>query len=116
MKKLAYIFALAMFFNTVYAADTPTLPATTEQSTTPVEKVDEIKKVGVKTGVRKPTGDVNKFWDNIDWDDMSADEQKLWSVLSDGSSWDKLSKEERAAATALGFNRKAWNSVPATSE
>ncbi len=110
MKKLAYIFALAMLFNSVYAADTPTLPATSEQSTTPVEKVE------AKTGVRKPTGDVNKFWDNIDWNDMSAEEQKLWSVLSDGASWDKLSKEERAAATALGFNRKAWNSVPAGSE
>lgn len=110
MRKLAYIFALAMLSNWVHAADMPTLPPTTEQSTAPVEKI------AVKTGVRKPTGDVNKFWDNIDWDDMSADEQKLWSVLSDGASWDKLNKEARAAATALGFNRKSWNSVPPSSK
>jgi hypothetical protein len=105
MKKLAHILALTVVSNWVHTG--PALAVTTA----PVEKVAE-----AKTGVRKPTGDVNKFWDNIDWNDLSADEQKLWGVLSDGSSWDKLSKEERAAATSLGFDRKSWNSVPATSK
>ncbi len=106
MRNLAYIFAIAMLSNNVFAADTATLP--TEQPSVQTEKA------GVKTGVRKPIGDVNKFWDNIDWNDMSEDEKQLWSVLSDGASWDKLSKEERAAASALGFDRKSWNSVPAS--
>jgi len=111
MKKLVYILALAVVSNWVYAESAPAAEAAT-----PVEKVVEAKKDGAKTGVRTPTGDVNKFWDEIDWNDLSAEEQKLWSVLSDGASWNKLSKEERAAATALGFNKKSWNSVPATSK
>ncbi|MGZ5049528.1 MAG: cytochrome c oxidase assembly factor Coa1 family protein [Methylobacter sp.] len=77
-----------------------------------------------KAGVRKPTGDVNEFWDNLSWDELSAEEKKLWAVLgwngriwgsetespvSEGTSWDNLSKEERAALTALGYNKKSWN-------
>ncbi len=111
MKRLVYVLALAVVSNWVYAEPVPAAEATT-----PVEKVAEAKKDGAKTGVRKPTGDVNKFWDAIEWDDLSAEEQKLWSVLSDGASWNKLSKEERAAATALGFDKKSWNSVPAASK
>jgi hypothetical protein len=111
MKKLVYVLALAVVSNWVYAESAPVTEATT-----PVEKIADAKKDGVRTGVRTPTGDVNKFWDEIDWNDLSAEEKELWSVLSDGASWDKLSKEERAAATALGFNKKSWNSVPATSK
>lgn len=79
------------------------------ESTAPVAE----PATAVHTGVRKPVGDVNKFWDAIPWEDLSPEEQQLWSALSDGASWDKMSEEARAAATALGFNRKAWNSVPA---
>ncbi|TAN68141.1 MAG: hypothetical protein EPN17_09900 [Methylobacter sp.] len=104
MKKLVCILALAVVSNGVCAESAPAA------ATTAVEA----QKDGVRTGVRTPTGDVNKFWDAIDWDDLSAEEQKLWSVLSDGASWNKLSNEERAAATALGFNKKSWNSVPAS--
>lgn len=111
MKKLFYILALAIVSNWVYAE-----PAPAAEAAAPVEKTAEAAKAGVRTGVRTPTGDVNKFWDAIDWNDMSAEEQKLWSVLSDGASWSKLSKEERAAATALGFDKKSWNSVPASSK
>jgi hypothetical protein len=111
MKKLVYVLALAVVSNWVYAE-----PAPADAATAPVEKVAEAKKEGARTGVRIPTGDVNKFWDEIDWNDLSAEEQKLWSVLSDGASWSKLSKEERAAATALGFDKKSWNSVPAGSK
>jgi hypothetical protein len=109
MKKLVYILVLAVVSNWVYAESAPAASA-------PVAKIADAKKDEVKTGVRKPTGDVNKFWDDIDWNDLSTEEQKLWGVLSDGASWNKLSKEERAAATALGFNKKSWNSVPASSE
>lgn len=109
MKKLVYVLTLAVVSNWVCAE-----PAPAAAAATPVEKVAEAKKDAAKTGVRTPTGDVNKFWDAIDWNDMSAEEQELWSVLSDGASWNKLSKEERAAATALGFNKKSWNSVPAS--
>ncbi len=103
MKKLVYMLAFAVFSNGLYAGSTPAAEATT-----PTEKIAD-----AKTGVRTPTGDVSKFWDEIDWNDLSAEEKKLWSVLSDGASWNKLSTEERAAATALGFNKKSWNSVPA---
>lgn len=106
MKKLVYIFALAVVSNWAYAESAPGAAA--------VEKTAEVKKDEVKTGVRKPTGDVNKFWDDIDWNDLSVEEQNLWEVLSDGASWDKLSKEKLAAATALGFDKKSWNSVPAS--
>jgi len=74
--------------------------------------------------VRKPTGDVNEFWGNFTWDDLSADEKKLWAVLgwngriwgsesespsSEETSWAKLSEAERAALTALGYDKKSWN-------
>ncbi len=108
MKKLVYVLALAVVSNWVYAESAP--------AAAPIEKVAEAKKDEAKTGVRKPTGDVNKFWDDIDWEDLSAEEQNLWEVLSDGASWDKLSKEKKAAATALGFDKKSWNSVPAASK
>ncbi len=111
MKKLVYILALAVVSNWVYAESAPVAEAGA-----PVEKVAEATNDGARTGVRTPTGDVNKFWDAIDWNDMSAEEQELWSVLSDGASWNKLSKEKRAAATALGFNKKSWDSVPAKSK
>jgi hypothetical protein len=108
MRKVVCILTLAVVSNWAYAES--------ERAPAPIEKAAEVKNDGAKTGVRKPTGDVNKFWDDIDWDDLSSEEQKLWEVLSDGASWDKLSKEKKAAATALGFDKKSWNSVPATSK
>lgn len=105
MKKLVCILSLVVVSNGVLAEAAPAAATATAV---------EAQKDGLRTGVRTPTGDVNKFWDAIDWDDLSAEEQKLWSVLSDGASWNKLSNEERAAATALGFNKKSWNSVPAS--
>ncbi|MDP1970376.1 MAG: cytochrome c oxidase assembly factor Coa1 family protein [Methylobacter sp.] len=107
----------------------PTSPVSVEKTDTPSETVviAAVAKVGTvqaKAGVRKPTGDVNEFWDNFSWDELSADEKKLWAVLgwngrvwgsetespaSDGTSWDKLSKEEQAALTSLGYVKKSWN-------
>lgn len=115
------------------------MPAPVEQTVAAApplaeEAVDSAKKTGsdeanagaakAVVGVRKPTGDVNEFWDNLTWDDLSAEEKKLWAVLgwngriwgsesespvSEGTSWNKLSKEERAALTSLGYNEKSWN-------
>jgi hypothetical protein len=114
MNKLAYTLALAIASNYAYAA-----PA--EKAAVPAEKAAD-----AKLDVRKPTGDdIQKFWNNFGWDDLSADEKKLWVVLgwngrgwgsetepapaSDGTTWDRLSKEEQAAATTLGFDKKSWN-------
>lgn len=128
MKKLAYILALAMMSNYAYAAPAEKAPAkapapaekAVEKAPAPTEKAAE-----AKLDVRQPTGDVSKFWSNLSWDDLSADERKLWVVLgwngkiwgsetepapvSEGTVWDKLSKEEQAAATALGYDKKSWN-------
>jgi len=75
-------------------------------------------------GVRKPKGDANEFWENFTWDELSAEEKKLWAVLgwngriwgsdtespaSEGTSWNNLTKEEQAALTSLGYNKKSWN-------
>ena len=107
MKKIVFTLALALASTLVYAE--PASTATAE----PANEIEQAKNGNVRTGVRKPVGDVNKFWDAIAWNDMSPEEQQLWSLLEDGASWDKLSKKTRAAATALGFDRKSWNSVPA---
>lgn len=139
MKKLAFIFALAVVSNWVYAVDAPpekstgtaptekiTTPASTEKVAVPIptETSAETKIPVAKVGVRKPTADVETFWNNLNWDDLSADEQKLWGILgwnaklwgtstevpvSESASWNKLSKEEKAAATSLGYNKKLWN-------
>jgi len=99
--------------------------ALVEKVAEPVEKVGAVAETTVvKAGVRKPTGDVNAFWENFTWDDLSAEEKKLWAVLgwngriwgsesespaSEETSWAKLSEAERAALTSLGYNKKSWN-------
>jgi len=104
-------------------------PAPVEKTIVPSEAVvaaAEVKpaEAPAKAGVRRPTGDVNEFWENFTWDELSADEKKLWAVLgwngriwgsetespaSEGTSWKNLSKEEQAALTSLGYNKKSWN-------
>jgi len=107
-------------------------PALAEKTATPVdvEKVvittseANVGAAKAKAGVRKPTGDVNEFWGNFTWDDLSAGEKKLWAVLgwngriwgsesespaSEETSWAKLSEAERAALTSLGYDKKSWN-------
>ena len=117
MKKLVFTFVLAIASSWVYAADAP---AVKEASTKAAPAATD-----AKTGVRKPTGDVDKFWDGLDWDKMSADEQKLMTVLgwtakswhgdksqapaSENADWDKLSKAEQEAATALSYDKKSWD-------
>lgn len=107
----------------------PTMPAPvgTAVATATVEKVAEPAATGaakVKSGVRKPTGDVNAFWEDFSWDELSPEEKKLWQVLgwngriwgsetespvSEETSWAKLSEAERAALTSLGYDKKSWN-------
>jgi len=95
--------------NWVYAADKVAAPA-------------EAKMGDTKS---KPTGDVDKFWTSLNWDDLFADEKKLWGVLgwngkvwdsetepapaSEGTVWKKLSKEEQATTKSLGYDEKSWN-------
>jgi hypothetical protein len=111
MKKLALAFVLSMTASWAFAAPAaaPTAPAAAD----------------AKAGVRKPTGDVEKFWNAQDWNKMSADEQKLWAVLgwdakkwhgdkaqepaSENKNWAQLSKAEQDAASALGYDQKSWD-------
>jgi hypothetical protein len=132
MKKLAYTLALAIASNLTCAVAADKVAATAEKAAATVEKTvekaaapaDKAATTEAKSGVRKPTGNVGKFWDALNWDDLSADEKKLWGVLgwngrlwgaesgapaSESAVWDKLSKEEQDAATALGYDKKSWN-------
>jgi hypothetical protein len=78
----------------------------------------------MNTDVRKPIGDVNEFWDEFYWEDLSEDEQALWAILgwtqelwdddngevpADDEDWDDLSENDQAALTALGYNRRSWD-------
>ncbi len=76
------------------------------------------------TDIRKPKGDIDDFWDEFDWDDLSAEEQKAFAVLGwDQKSWDNdinvpaankdwadLSPRERSALKALGYDEEYWDS------
>jgi len=78
----------------------------------------------IRAGVRVPKGDPESFWENFEWDELSAEEKKLWVVLgwngrnwgsdtetpaSEGTSWDNLSTQQQNALTSLGYNKKIWN-------
>jgi hypothetical protein len=78
----------------------------------------------MKTDVRKPTGDVDEFWDEFDWDDLSEVEQKLWAIVgwdqetwdddegevpADDKDWDDLSERHQDALTNLGYSAKYWD-------
>lgn len=67
---------------------------------------------------------VEAFWNNLDWDELSPAEQKLWSVLgwdaeswagsadepaSDDRNWSELSDTERFAAGKLGYDEEIWD-------
>lgn len=111
MKKLVILLALSSIFGDALAQ-----PATSGNDATSTV---------AQSGVRKPTSNVDAFWDNLNWMDMSADEQKLWSTLgwsekswqgdkslapvSDDTDWIKLNPNEQAAASALGYDSKTWD-------
>ena len=75
--------------------------------------------------VRIPTGDVEEFWEQFAWDQLTSAEQSLWIDLgwdedswegsapvpaSDAKLWIQLSKAEKAAATELGYSQQSWDS------
>lgn len=79
----------------------------------------------MKDDVRKPTGDVDEFWNEFYWEDLTPDERALFKDLgwtqsswddddgevpADNKDWADLSRQERAALTALGYDKEYWDS------
>lgn len=76
------------------------------------------------TDIRKPKGDIDDFWDEFDWDELSAEEQKAFVALGwsqekwddDGDisaadkDWDELTPKQQAALKALGYDEAYWDS------
>ncbi len=63
-------------------------------------------------------------WNDLDWDEMSADQQQSWAALgwdedrwygdapaptSDNKDWYELSPKEKAAAARLGYAWRTWD-------
>lgn len=79
--------------------------------------------------IRKPSGDVNDFWNNISWANLTALEQKAWAVLGwnarnwdalDGTIdlpateymyWVQLSPEQQATVASLGYSIEYWDAT-----
>ncbi|RLB88933.1 MAG: hypothetical protein DRH26_12565 [Deltaproteobacteria bacterium] len=74
--------------------------------------------------VRTPTENVNAFWDNQDWADMTKAEQDLWSLVGyteavwvgdaknppeEDMYWKQLAPEKRAALEKMGYTKSFWN-------
>ena len=74
--------------------------------------------------VRKPTGDVDEFWNEFYWEDLSAGEQQSWATLgwtesewdddegevpADDKDWEELSEKEQAALIDLGYSEMYWD-------
>ena len=79
--------------------------------------------------VRQPVQDedLEAFWDEFDWTDLTPAEQALWGVLgwdeaswqgeadepvSESKDWSELTDEERSAAEQLGYDETYWDSLP----
>ncbi len=74
--------------------------------------------------IRKPKGDIDDFWDEFDWEELSVDEQKAFAALgwdqktwdNDGDvpasdkDWEEFSIKEKNALKALGYDEEYWNS------
>ncbi len=74
--------------------------------------------------VRAPTENVNAFWDDQDWGDMSKAEQDLWAFVGytetvwigdaknppeEDMYWKQLAPEKREALEKLGYTKSFWN-------
>ena len=74
--------------------------------------------------VRQPTGNVEDFWNQFTWDELTSAEQSLWIILgwdvdswegvtpapaSEVKLWNQLSEAERGAATELGYSQQSWD-------
>ncbi len=136
MKKAMSIFAVMMLASTAYAEgeavteQAPAAAATDVSKNAPAVKpasTSEVKttEAAPKADIRKPTKDVEKFWSELSWEELTPDERSLWTVLgwseknwssddpndpaSNSKDWKNLSKEEQAAASALGYNEQEWD-------
>ena len=73
---------------------------------------------------RQPVGNVNTFWEQFDWDEFNAAEQRLWGILgwneaswdgdangvaSESKSWNELTEDEQVAAEQLGYTQASWD-------
>ena len=74
--------------------------------------------------VRHPEGDPNAFWEEFDWNELNAAEQRLWGTLgwsqaswdgdsaeppSESKSFNELAEGERNAAEQLGYTEASWD-------
>lgn len=74
--------------------------------------------------VRQPTGNVEAFWNQFTWDELTTAEQSLWMILgwdearwsgvasapaSEMKLWSQLSESERNAASDLGYSQQSWD-------
>ncbi len=47
----------------------------------------------MSSDVRTPEGDIDDFWDEFDWEELSSDEQKLFAALGwNEEKWDEDGK------------------------
>jgi hypothetical protein len=78
------------------------------------------------TDIRQPGNDedVDAFWDQFNWDELTTAEQDLWGILgwdeaswqgeadepaSESKAWSELSNDELDAAGQLGYDEASWN-------
>lgn len=78
--------------------------------------------------VRQPQGDesLEAFWNNFEWQDLTAAEQALWQALgwakaswngsatepaSESKAWNELTDAERSAAGQLGYDEQSWDAT-----
>jgi hypothetical protein len=78
--------------------------------------------------IRRPAEgeDLEAFWDEFDWTDLTPAEQALWRLLgwdeaswqgeadepaSESKDWSELTNEERSAAEQLGYDETYWDSL-----
>ena len=101
--------------------------ATTEKKSTTVDEAGSEEETMVdQTLVRQPEGDIEAFWDEFDWTDLTEAEQALWGQLgwdeaswqeeteapaSKGALWSELTDEERTTAEQLGYNEQLWGAI-----
>lgn len=72
--------------------------------------------------IRDMNGDP-RIWEGLYWEDMSAKEQELWTLLgwqqdrwnrneapeSTNKAWNDLTYREQSAAMKLGFSEEIWD-------
>ncbi|MCP4020986.1 MAG: hypothetical protein GY729_04015 [Desulfobacteraceae bacterium] len=74
--------------------------------------------------IRLPTENVNEFWDNKEWEELSKAEQELWSLVGFTEAvwigdeknppeqelyWKQIAPEKRAVLEKLGYTESFWN-------